>query len=361
MSFQVFNQISAPQDHVYKLVQLPPDLVAYMKDSPQKPLHFKSPASSNNHLVLCTDDSTYTVRQVNHSNTVLLVNDMSVNKYGKKMVGLNDNPSFPDSQNTLLAIGLSTYQYQLTSTPGYIDSKDIPIYDGRSKVDVFKTVDQVRNDSPIAVSAFFPAWYRIRGCDINGLAVILAPEFVTEVLHTLISILIAQKLDNFTLQDIEERAKDQNSNYTKDILVTVTENFCERKDGMLQLHKPNIAQWFGIETLKSCLQALPDKELLLKWKSSLPPFFNVLLDLSLLHGYYCRPTVGKIRYLPRDSLAGDIQTRVKEMFLIVKEWDFDEFLPYVAEFVPSTKKPDAVILKFARKKRVGKKFVVCPR
>lgn len=361
MSFQVFNQISIPRDHVYKLVQLPPELVTYMKDSPQNSLHFKSPVSTKNHLVLCTDDSTYTVRQMNHSNTVLLVNDMSVNKYEKSMVKMGESGPDLNPHNTLLAIGLSTYQYQLTPTPGYIDATDVPIYDGKSPLDASKTVAQVRDDSPIAVSAFSAAWYRIRGCEINGQAVILSPALVTEVLHTLISILIAQRLELFILDDVVDRALAQSAIYTENVLVTVIENFCERKDEKLYLRNAAIAQWFGVEVLKLCLLALPDKELLLKWKSSLPPFFNVLLDLSLLRGHYCRPSVGKLRYLPRSSLAGDMQTRIKEMFLIVKEWDFDEFLPYVEEFIPATKKPDVVILKFARKKRVGKKFVVCPR
>lgn len=298
---------------------------------------------------------------MNHSNTVLLVNDMSINKYGKTLVGMADKVPNVEPNHTLLAIGLSTYQYQLTPTPGYIDATDVPIYDGKTKVDASKTVADIRSDSPIAVSAFPAAWYRIRGCDIDGQAVILSPGLVTDVLHTLISILIAQRLELFTLEDVADRALEQNPIHTENVLVTVTENFCERIDGKLHLRKAAIAQWFGVETLKSCKQSLPDKELLLKWKSSLPPFFNVLLDLALLHGFYCRPTVGKLRYLPRDSLAGDIQTRVKEMFLIVKDWGWEEFLPYVEEFIPSTKKPEAVILKFARKKRVGKTFVVCPR
>lgn len=360
MSFQVYNQISTPQDHVYKLVQLPPDLVAYMKDSKKKPLQFKSPVSSKNHLVLCTDDSTYTVRQMNHSNTVLLVNDMAVNKYNKTLKFVSDN-SLLEPNNTLLAIGLSNYQYELNPTPGYIDTQGVAVYDGKSKNPTSKTLSEVMEDSPIATSAFYPAWYNLCGCEVDGHAVILSSGLVTEVLHMLISILISLKLEVFQLQHVMEKAQLQSRLYTENVLHTITEKFCEKHGDSLKLDKAAIARWFGIETLKQCQQPLPDNEVLLKWKSSLPAFFNAPLDLSVLHGYYCRPTVGKVRYLPRNSLAGEIHTRIKELFLIVNEWDYDEFLPFVEEFIPSTKKPEAVIMKYARKKRVGKNFVVCPR
>lgn len=365
MSFQVYSQISTPDDHVYKLVQLPPDLVSYLKLSPEKCLQFKSPVTSHNHLVLCTEDSTYTVRQMNHSNTALLVNDMAINKLGQKLENGNDTVTSESSGNlsgNLLAIGLSNYQYELTKTSGYIDTQGVPVYEGAKIQDLesLKTVDEVKVDSPIANSQFYSAWYNLLGCEVEGKAVILAPNFVTEALHTLISIVIAGKLTSFTTSDISAKAQMQNKLYTSSVVHTLTQKFCLHRE-KLELDKSAIAWWFGIHTLKMNTNALPDKEMLLKWKLSLPPFFDVSLDMSALHGYYCRPVVGTVRYLPRDSLATEITTRIKELFSVVKEWDFDEFLPFIAEFVPANKKPDAVIVKYARKKRVGKKFVVCPR
>lgn len=360
MSFQVYNQVSSPNDHVYKLVQLPPDLVTYM-EKPDQPLQFKLPITSKNHLVLCTKDSTYTVRQMNHSNTVLLTSDMAVNKYDTKLVCGSSQQQSQPLQNTLLAIGLSSYQYELTATEGYIDTQGVPVFDGKDGVSSTKSVADVLADSPIAAAAFYAAWYDLNGCEVDGHAVVLAPKLVTEALHTLISILIAQSLDEFTLDDVEARAQLQNRLYTRNVLHTVTEKFCEKLDGLLRLNKAGVARWFGIETLKQCLQPLPDNEVLLKWKLSLPAFFNAPLDLPALRGYYCRPVVGKIRYLPRDSLADEINTRIKELFLIVSEWDYDEFLPFVSQFIPSTKKPEAVILKYARKKKAGKRSIVCPR
>lgn len=358
MSLQVYNQISTPDDHVYKLVQLPPDLVDYMKAHPKKPLLFKSPVSSHNHLVLCTQDSTYTVRQMNHSNTALLVNDMAVNGLGHTLVSASSDAG---GARDLLAVGLSTYQYELTKTPGYIDTNGVPFYDGKAPTTSTKTVEHVRLDSPIADAQFDAAWYNLLGCEVDGHAVILSPEFVTDALHTVISVVIAGRLDTFTLDDIAAKVHNQNKLYSGGVVHTLTQRFCLHDENTLQLDKAAIARWFGVHTLKLNPQALPDNELLLKWKSSLPPFFDVLLDMAALHGYYCRPVVGTVRYLPRDSLAGEISTRIKELFLVVKEWDYDEFLPFVHEFVPANKKPDAVIVKYARKKRVGKKFVVCPR
>ena len=82
-----------------------------------------------------------------------------------------------------------------------------------------------------------------------------------------------------------------------------------------------------------------------------------------MRGYYCRPLNEQIQFLNPSTLTpGDMSTRVKELFQIVKEWEYEEFLPFIEEFIPKGKKPESIVLKYAKKKRVGKnRFMVCPR
>lgn len=356
MSFHLYKPIYTPLDHVYKLVQLPPELLSYIKTSPNEPLQFKSPLSSKTLLVLCTKDTTYTVRQSNHSNTQLLLTDMAINKYKLRLEPF----SGPDPLPRLLGLGQSSYIYELTEAEGNIDPSGVPEYDGTSS-EGSKTLQQVIEDSPIDAAAFLPQWHALRGSEVDKKAVFLAPKFVTDAVYTLISIVIAEKLLLFKPEDVEAKFAQQNSRYTRPILDTLCGMFCSQENGLFVMDNSKVARWFGIETLKATPGTLTDKKLLLQWKLSLPPFFNAPLDLKVLQGSYFRPSPNVVQYVDKSKLHGEIHSRIKEMFVMVKEWDYEEFLPFVEEFIPSTKKPESVILKYARRKRVGKKFVVCPR
>lgn len=362
MSFSVYNQVANKDDHVYKLMQLPSDLVEYLKQ-PGNTLQFKSPLSYSNHLVLCTQSTTYLVRQMNHSNTQLIVEDLLNQEIGKSVKNLYGDSDIEPS-NDLLAVDLCSYIYELTPTEGAIETAGLPLYDGSVEL-LFtnnpRTLEELKNDSPIAAENFTRRWHEANGCMIDNKAVILHSSFVTEALYALITVTVAEKLQSYTIDEMASRLVQENPKYTRNVVETISGKFCTQMGQSFALNEPEITKWFGIMTLRKIKSPCLDKDVLLQWKSSLPPFFSALLDLKALRGNYYRPTVGNIQTLDPLGLSLDIHGRIKEMFALVKEWDFDEFLPYVLEFIPLTKKPDAVILKYAKKKRAGKRFVVCPR
>ena len=359
MSFNVYNQLDRSSDYVYKLIQLPKDLVEYIKDDPTKLLQFKAPTDVRNHLAICTDTTTYTVRQMNHSNTQLLMNDMAINKLGCSLVHNSPEPL----SRQVLAIGLASYIYELSEAAGHILTAEVPIYEGSDTnlLDATKTVADVCNDSTIAPCSFPAKWNALGGCSIDGKAVILSPNLLTDVLHTIISLMIAEDLQSFKIDDMAKSAAEQNKLFTREIVETVASMFGNIEKDSHSLDPMHVARWFGIQTLKNQKTSLTEKELLLEWKASLPSFYNASLDIKQLLGHYFRPRTGQIRYLRSESLSSDLHSRIKEMFQMVKEWEYEEFLPFVRGFVPASKKADTIILKYARKKRVGKKFYVCPR
>ncbi|RKP29352.1 hypothetical protein METBISCDRAFT_18833 [Metschnikowia bicuspidata] len=362
MSFSVYKETSPPDGHIYKLMQLPKELLDYIKTS-RNVLEFKSPALGRNHLVLCTESNTYTVRQMNHSNTQLLVEDLLEPRIGKSLLntfGLSEL----ESSNNLLVVGLCSYLYELTPTQGDIEIAGLQVYDGTEallSVKTCKKFAELVNDSPIAARSFQKRWHQLCGSTVNDQAVILAPDFVCDALYALVSVTIAEELNVFTLDAMTTRMVRENRKFTPSVVETICGKFCDPDDNRLTLNQAAIAKWFGVATLRKLRGVSTDKDLLLQWKSSLPPFFNALLNLKSLRGHYYRPLLGAILHLDRAGLSTDIHGRIKEMFLLVKKWDYDEFLPYVDEFIPATKKADSVILKYAKKKRAGKSFFVCPR
>lgn len=347
----VYTQISHLEDFTYKLVQLPLDLLQDLRHGNAKTLEFKAPKSASDRLALCTEDKTFNVRQMNHSNTVLLVSDMATN--GLKHDLRN---SLPISESTFLGVGSSSYVYELKPSQGTIDTTGVSVYDG-GVVSEGKSLDAVISDSPIARANFKAAWHEILGSEVGGYAVVLDSKFTTKALYTLISATTALKSVSSDIDEIVAQCAAANPLYTRSVVETLYAKF-GTSSGKNQFSEQKVAAWFGIDTLKRHSKAIADRELLLEWKAAIPPFYKVLLSVSLLRGSYCRPSPGMVRYVASDSLSTDLHGRIKEMLLMAKEWDFDDMFPFLKDYLPAGKKPESVILKYARRKRQGKKTIV---
>lgn len=373
-SFHIYYPITTPSTHIYKLIQLPPALTDYIKEneyeSNENQLVIKSSKSIDNDLVLVNPDNTWKIRQMNHSNSVVLLNNMNVNKLNHSLDHISSTQDqLPDK---LLGITNLSYEYEISKVDGKIDISKLPDYDGSEIIGEYEIlIDDFINDSLISRNQFLAKWYNYCGCEINNRAVILTSDFVSEILHNLIPVLISNDIPyeseeyNLNLSHISKLMLEQNSSFTQNILVTILSKFGQTKNNTdFKLNNNKISKWFGIQTLiKLNHNLISTNQFLINWKSALPSFYNIPIDLMQLRGYYCRPLNDDIQYLNPENLSNnDISSRIKDLFKIVNSWDFDEFYPFIIDFIPPGRKPDLIILKFARKKRSGKnKFIVSPR
>lgn len=369
-SFEFYQQIETNSTHKYKLLQLNDDLLEYM-DKNEGKLLIKSSDEESHHLVLCTSDKTWKVRQMNHSNDVILANDIRNNKLGFQV-----SPRAQEDNESSMLVGFSkfTYEYELSKTQGSINTNGIPTFNGN--VNSYEThgltVDDVRQNLPISDGEFSDSWFKIGGCEVAGKAVLLSEDFITTCLNVLISLLIAKNVEldssmpNIDIDTITKLMGQEDDRILKQVCLTIIYKFgkVDPQASKFALCNREVARWYGILTLKNTMsQLISPNEFLIKWKSTLPLFYNTPIDLSYLIGFYCSPSPGMLQYLDPNSLSrGDLHLRIKELFSITKEWDYDEFLPLVLDFIPEGKKPEAIILKYARKRRVSKnKFIVSPR
>ena len=74
--YQQLNEDTNATKYTYKLLQLPSKILNQL-ESKSTNLYIKSDINS---LALCTDSETFKLRQMNHSNTVLLLNKEPDNK-----------------------------------------------------------------------------------------------------------------------------------------------------------------------------------------------------------------------------------------------------------------------------------------
>jgi sister chromatid cohesion protein DCC1 len=368
MLYSVYQQIKPDDTYTYKLLQLPNELLDLIKTN-NEPITLKSGSTDDeNHLVVCSEHKTWRLRQMNHSNYITLL-DNSNNNHNNKIYGSCTEEPF-DASNTLVGFANTTYEYELSPFTGVINKSNLPIFDGKFPDDGNYTktsMEKLLEESPISKYEFYHNWYANGGCDVEDIAVILSDSWITEVLTMIITVLIAQGLDYnlcwFDLKSTFQLVHNENNDFTESMVTTVIHKFSRVKDGQFMLENESIAQWFGIQTLaQSNLKLWKKQEFLIHWKSSLPEFYNVSLDLKNLYGHYCRPVEDRIRYVDTSKLSSQVSIRFTQLFQAASLWDYNEFLPFITKLVPPGKKVDTMIMKYGRKKKIAKdKFIVVPR
>ena len=343
--YSVYQQLETDPKYTYKLLQLPPAILEKLsQDDQPSDLFIKSDINS---LVLCTDSQTFKLRQMNHSNTVLLMNK--------------------DQDDRLVGFLKSSYEYELSPMEGTIDISNIPIYDGRS-ISPHSShnirLTELEDDSLCSHKEFFKNWCELGGCEIDEFAYVMSVNVITDLLFLLITKLMSLGKDgSFTIDEISSVV---NNNYNSSMLTSIIHRFAttsSNNSNQWVLNDGKITKWFGIHELsKTNNRLISQNEFLLNWKTSLPSFYNPPLDIVQLQGHYCSPMENKILYIDPNSLSENLAQRFKELFELDKKWNYDEFIPFILKFVPLGKKVDSVILKYGKKKKIGKdKFIVCPR
>lgn len=362
--YSTYTSLTRDPAYTYKLVQLTNDVRERLEKGEQ--ITIKSDPNVPSHLVLTASDSTWKIRQMKHTNTALV---MSSRSDWSPMFGADRASDL----NALVSIASLTYEYELTPTKGTITITDLPVYDPKTK-DTRENVksislDKLLCDSCISEKEFYHQWYKLGGCDIKGNATILSPRYISELLQLIITLLIRHKILDIKSEGIVDKMpqiidliQQHASTIPVSAIETVVHKFSDVSTG--QLDHSSVSEWFGIETLQkqASIRALSVRDFLMEWKSALPPFYNAPLDITQLQGYYYKPALDSVAYLDSSNLAVlDLSARVKELFSIAKEWEWEDFAPFIMSFVPSGKKPDAFMLKYCKRRRVGKKVLVSTR
>lgn len=347
---KVYSMVSKVQlDKPYKLLELTPELLKIIEEQKEK-IYLKAPTDESD-VVLCTNDKTYKIRQRNHSNTVLV---------------MKENPIFEEGADDQL-IGYtklpSVFECQIT-TPS-ININDIPIYNGIEEITETKdniTIEKLKQRSAISEGEFDKVWFNINGTCFNDIAVILDEEFVSKALHLLIMSITAAELnfEELSIIEVYNSIKEEAPNFTISIVETILRKFSINEEEPLIFDKEKISKFYGIQSLKlNCLKkSLNSSEFLIKWKSELPPFFECPIDLSLLMGYYVTPLPEKIQYISRKTLSIDINNRLKQLFKLQSTWDLNELIPFIEEFNIKNLKWENFIMKFAKRKKIGKRIII---
>lgn len=360
-------------DPSYKLIQLNDDILAAIKNGEK--LNFKAMDQNSSDVVLCSRQSTWMLKQKNHSNCVLVMEGVSKNCDGEKyFTSLND----------------TSYEYELKKAPGELNFNLIPIYDG-NQLPSNNSFDELLSNSLCSKEEALKEWHDIGGCILeDGSICKLSDKFITQALDLVLTSIIAEQLDfqSLNIKEVVSAVQKDFDNVSKDtfsepVLTTVLNKFSKsyNNDNLSwNLDMGKVTNWYGLITLRkfankklssdsgtqqdSTYYPLSHEEFLIKWKSQMPPYFpNTNLDITELRGnYFIDFHSGEISYVDKATLPGDIKSRLDYLFRLQSQWELEEIGPLVDDLNVKKSKFESFLLKYARVKRLSPKHkVVTPR
>ncbi|CAD6604475.1 XXYS1_4_G0053220.mRNA.1.CDS.1 [Saccharomyces cerevisiae] len=377
------NLHSAPEyDPSYKLIQLTPELLDIIQDPVQNhQLRFKSLDKDKSEVVLCSHDKTWVLKQRKHSNTVLLMREF----VPEQPITFDESLLFGLSKPYMDVVGFAKTEseFETREAHGELNLNSVPIYNGeldffdkimkRSSTKVIRTLEELLENSPCSALEGISKWHKIGGSVKDGVLCILSQDFLFKALHVLLMSAMAESLDlqHLNVEDthhaVGKDIEDEFNPYTREIIETVLNKFAvqeqEAENNTWRLRIPFIAQWYGIQALRKYVSgiSMPIDEFLIKWKSLFPPFFPCDIDIDMLRGYHFKPTDKTVQYIAKSTLPMDPKERFKVLFRLQSQWDLEDIKPLIEELNSRGMKIDSFIMKYARRKRLGKKTVVTSR
>lgn len=360
----------------YKLLQLNPDVLQALES--EGGLAFKASRDEDG-VVLCSKTQTWELKQKNHSNTVMVLKEFMPDE----VPVISNRSSFGIAEPSTFHLGFTRQHFELEprSISGEINYGGLSIYSGENKVVpendndgglVKMTLEELRNCSPCSDREFAEKWPALGGCEVNGRACILSQEFISRALHITLMSCMAESLD-FDALDCSQAFAAVNKDmgdagefnpFSEEVVSTILNKFCSKlENGTFKLRRDIVSQWYGIEALKKFASRamVPQEEFMIKWKSLFPPYFNCDLEFSALRGHYFRPLGSGIQYFSKDTLPDDPKDRFSYLFKLQSTWELEELAPFVEQLNTKGIKIENFVMKYARRKRQGKRVLVSAR
>lgn len=122
-----------------------------------------------------------------------------------------------------------------------------------------------------------------------------------------------------------------------------------------QIEERAIARCVGLHSLLLHAKTpIPTTTFQKKWRDGIPAHFKSHVDLSVLQGNYIHPVSTQIQSFSSSNLSNDGKTRMNELLDVKSRWLETEINPFLEELGGGPKAAQSIIMKHARKVKVGK-------
>lgn len=352
----------------YRLLQLTPELLKAL-ESNENQLKLKAPEENGGLLVVCTNEKTFKLRQMNQTNTLLAMKTRLVDDDGDRITDKMSAVAKP-----LVAFGSIPYFLEPVEISGELQVSKIPKYLGNLKVEnnelkIRESVESLKSRSAISDEEFWKTWYYHGGTEIDGVACIIDTRVIKTLLDEILAAIVAEGL-SFEQFELEQVYKGLNYEETDDepmhVINSILLKFCTFKDDIYySINRQDIVNWIGIHTLRehAIHKPMPLDEFFTEWRRAIPVINSEdwILDLTKLTGNYVCPDNSTIRHLTLQQLPDNAKARFQQLFNIKGRWELDEMVPFIDDLRSKTVKLGSFVMKYARKKTIGNKTIISAR
>ncbi|KAI8820432.1 sister chromatid cohesion protein Dcc1 [Fimicolochytrium jonesii] len=319
--------------------------------------------------VLCTPTTTYALRSVQTSNTMLLlresvrdVDEMDTGGEARRLYEIHE--------------AMTTYQEMVPCQPRLDRLRQLleeAMYRGpgeeagiraRRKQDgqemKLYTTDDFRDMIQASDAEIQKGLEDVGAVLMDGRWRLLDSSYKTSTLKYLLISAIAEDMSIDSLPELTCVALMKEEGVPECVvrqLLRYFANEVEERDGEVfyKLSEDKIGRYLGEQLLATAeLRQTPLANFMRTWREHVPE--NISIDIQMLKGLCLleeSPNKTVIQYFPKSLLPMDAKSRFETLFRCRKKWSGAEIMPYVEDLAPTAQKLDAVLLKFARVSRVG--------
>ncbi|KAI8923472.1 sister chromatid cohesion protein Dcc1 [Entophlyctis helioformis] len=376
------------QHHQYKVLECPPELVARLESA--KSLVIRGDADDA--AVLCTDTETYSIRLVQTSNTMVIIQPRppalgSATTEHDQLVAPSGQPyqlssafrtRFPDTasvaRSSEIIDTVSSYM-ELTRVRPKFDRLAAMLAE-RPYIDADLDERQMRSSGSFGLHTMASILDTVQASEheirkelesmtafeMDGFWRTLAPTAALQVLSHIFVATMDEDLDfsSMSFGTLLECLKDDG--IPTPVLECCLKLFSEshRRDEsgdlLFKISFGKVARLYGEQVLAALPSAGSDLvEFLRSWRAQTPASIDIHLDqikgLYLIEGNSAAAQT--IKYFPKSVLPSDPKTRFEDLFKIRQKWAREDIVPYIEDLASSDKDRDLLFLKYARTSKTG--------
>ncbi|ORY87891.1 sister chromatid cohesion protein Dcc1 [Protomyces lactucae-debilis] len=303
-----------------------------------QPLVIKSASSSSS--VLCTPTQTFTLKDVQQSNSLLFLADSSSND----LVVQGEGSSWLETTRVTPSIKLNL---DIHNPDDGLVGKGFPADVLFSRIAASDAEIEAALSQELAIDLA-----------VCGGFVELHVDYVLRLLGSLINMIQAadMQLTSVDEETFKAAAKDEEDAET---LVFLLHRFSN--GAPLCLDGDDICRYTGEAALKQVARH-PCSLATFKaaWQEMTPvQYRGQAVALSLLEGSYVQPASNLIQYFAASSLSRNPKARLTQLFDVKERWREEEISTFLSSLVDGDAKAiNSLIMKFARKVKIGKESFV---
>ncbi|ORY50485.1 hypothetical protein BCR33DRAFT_762792 [Rhizoclosmatium globosum] len=356
----------------YRLIQLPPEVAQLIDNGKADTLTIRGLEADD--AVITTDSATYALKEVQTSNTLLLLQHSTATTAHPILLE-EDDDMMNDLDNENYSVSASLFSYidlervVPKATDQLIQLLTPSTYHGPHK-------EQKRMQGGAGSDAILYSWDELGGIvqasrmelksaldtvgavELEGSFRLISPTFLNEFIQLFVASCDIDEKDISALTEEDALQMMAEHDIPEAVVLHCMHLMSDEVEigaGIYKLSAQKICRATGTEVLMQVKHKTTLSNFMKEWKKVTPSAFEV--SLEYLQGLYLLEENSamhqEIKYFPKSKLPPIAKDRLEQLFQVRRKWASADIMPYIQDLAENKKKLDLLLLKYTRLSKVG--------